>query len=191
MDDYIERALVGKMLVSTPHVGDARFEKSVIFVCAHDDHGTMGLTLNKPLTDLDLSDLLSQLKIETTPETQIKLPVYIGGPLEPERGFLLHSSLHNQIDSTLVGTEFGISGTLESLKSFTKQDQLPQDIMFALGYAGWGEGQLEQEIKDNAWLTVNVDPDFVFGTQRDQLWEASMDSLGVTPSLLVGQIGHA
>ena len=186
-----EHTLAGKVLIATPHIRDARFEKSVIFICAHDEHGAMGLTLNKPLTDLNLEDLLSDLKIDCDKNSQIKLPVYIGGPLEPERGFLLHSALHNREDSTKVGKDFGVSGTLETLKSVTDQAKLPKDIMFALGYAGWDAGQLEKELKEGAWLVADAPTDMVFETERDMLWEESMAHLGINPTLLTGTVGQA
>ncbi|MGB1077564.1 MAG: YqgE/AlgH family protein, partial [Bdellovibrionales bacterium] len=171
--------------------GDARFQKSVIFICAHDEHGAMGLTLNKPLTDLNLGDLLSDLKIDCEDHSQIRLPVYIGGPLEPERGFLLHSSAHNRQETTKIGTEFGVSGTLEALESVTDQTKLPKDMMFALGYAGWDAGQLEQELKEGAWLVSEAFSDIVFETDRDMLWDQSMKNLGIDPSLLTGVVGQA
>jgi len=187
----MEHSLLGKLIISTPHIGDTRFQQSVIFICAHDEHGAMGLTLNKPLTDLDLGDLLKDLKIDSTCEEKIRMPVYMGGPLEPERGFLLHSKKHNRSDSTEIGKQFGISGSLDALKSVTAQDQLPADMMFALGYAGWDAGQLENEIKEHAWLVVDADLDLVFENDRDTLWSLSMTRLGVNPNALTGQVGQA
>lgn len=187
----MNQTFAGKILVSTPSIGDPRFEKTVIFICAHDEHGAMGLTLNKPLTDLNLCDLLEQLKLNVAPEKEIRVPVYMGGPLEPEKGFLLHSSVYNHADSTLVGHDFGISATLDSLEDFSGQDVIPNDIIFALGYAGWSNQQLEQEIRDGAWLLVDATPDLVFQTERDDLWRASMAHMGVNPLLLTGVVGKA
>jgi putative transcriptional regulator len=187
----MENSLLGKIIISTPHIGDTRFAQSVIFICAHDENGAMGLVINKPLIDLDLGDLLKDLKIDTGSETKIKMPVYMGGPLEPERGFLLHSHDHNRDDSTTIGANFGVSGSLEALKSVTKQEQLPKDMVFALGYAGWDANELEKEIKEDAWFVTDADLDLVFGQDRDKLWTLSMSRLGVNPHVLTGQIGQA
>ena len=113
--------LAGKILISTPHNGDNRFNKSVLFICTHDESGAMGITINKPLTNLNLKDFLKDMKIECEASDKIKLPVHIGGPLEPDRGFLLHSSAHNGKDTTKVGKIFGVSNTLKSLKSIAIQ----------------------------------------------------------------------
>lgn len=187
----MNNTLAGKILISTPHIGDPRFEKAVIFICAHDENGAMGLMINKPLTNLNLSELLEQLKLDVPPEKEIRIPVYMGGPLEPEKGFLLHSSMYNTQDSTVVGSSFGVSGTLDSLSRFSKEGNIPSDVIFALGYAGWGETQLQDEIRDGAWLLVDATPDLVFDTKSIDLWDASMAHLGVNPALLTGVVGKA
>ncbi len=191
-DQTTEHSLAGNILMATPHIGDIRFDKSVIIVCVHDQNGAMGLVINKPLADLDLTDLLSQLQIKPSEDIQIKLPVYMGGPVQPERGFLLHSNAHSQKDSTRVGSKFAISGTIDILESLTKKEaDLPKDILFILGYVGWGAGQLEQEIKDNAWLTVEATQELIFETESNKLWNDSMVHLGVNPSILVSPAGQA
>jgi len=187
----MQNSFLGKILIATPHIGDVRFLQSVIFICAHDEHGAMGLTINKPLTDLDLGDLLKDLKIDHEGQEKIEMPVYIGGPLEPERGFLLHSKTHNREDSNVIDSQFGVSGSLDALKFITAQKDLPEDLMFALGYVGWGEGELEKEIKEGAWLLADSDLEFVFEYERDTLWTQSMSRLGIDPELLTGQVGQA
>lgn len=187
----MDNSLAGKILISTPHIGDPRFEKTVIFICAHDEHGAMGLAINKPLTDLSLGDLLEQLKLDVAPEKEIRIPVYMGGPMEPEKGFLLHSSAYNTVDTTVIGSSFGVSATLESLSKVSKEGDMPDDIIFALGYAGWGDTQLEDEIQSGAWLLADATTGLVFDTKSVDLWDASMAHLGVNPALLTGIVGKA
>ena len=186
----MKNSLAGKILISSPHIDDPRFEKTVIFICAHDEEGAMGLTINKRLTDLNLFELLAESSEEDNLE-KVKLPVFIGGPLEPERGFLLHSSVHNRSDSTIVGDDFGVSGTLDTLKSISSQDELPKDVIFALGYAGWGNGQLEKELKEDVWLMIDASKNLVFEIESESLWDTSMSLLGVDPLLLATHTGQA
>ncbi len=183
--------LAGKILISTPHNGDNRFNKSVLFICTHDENGAMGLAINKPLTNLNLREFLKDLKIECEAPDQIKLPVYIGGPLEPDKGFLLHSSAHNGKDTTKVGEIFGVSNTLKSLESIATQEELPKDIIFTLGYAGWSEGQLEEELKDNAWIISEATTELVFQDDKDMMWDQSFTNLGINPALLASHVGQA
>ncbi|MDQ7071949.1 MAG: YqgE/AlgH family protein, partial [Rhodobacterales bacterium] len=156
-------SLTGKMLIAMPGMGDPRFDKSVVFICAHSDEGTMGLIINKPTDDVRFAELLEQLEIDITggvPETT----VHIGGPVENGRGFVLHSPDYTSPISTLkVDGRFSMTATLDILEEIA-QGGGPKRSFMALGYAGWGPGQLAGEIVQNGWLTCDADPDLVFGT---------------------------
>jgi putative transcriptional regulator len=181
--------LDGKLLVAMPTMTDPRFERAVILLCAHSESGAMGILLNKTLDALSFTELLEQLDIpEVGDASQIK--VHFGGPVDTERGFVVHSTdlLH---DTTLViGGGMALTATIDMLKSIAKGTG-PDNSFLALGYAGWGPGQLEQELQQNGWLVVTPDMDIVFGAELDQKWQAAVTKLGVDPALLSGDIGHA
>ena len=182
--------LGGKLLISMPAMSDPRFAQSVVFMCAYSDDGAMGLIVNKPVDDLRLHDLLDQLEIERAPETH-NLPVHFGGPVENGRGFVLHDCSHRSSISTLdVNDNFAMTATLDILEDIAN-GQGPKQSLVALGYAGWGPGQLEAEIAENAWLTVDADPDLVFGRDNSGKWEAALNTLGVSSVTLSSEAGHA
>lgn len=182
--------LTGKLLIAMPGMGDPRFHRSVIFMCAHSDDGAMGLIVNKPAPDLTFADLLQQLEIE--PDGAAPGPrVYLGGPVENGRGFVLHSSEYAAASSTLqVDKGFGMTATLDILTDIASGGG-PAQALLALGYSGWGPDQLEGEIQRNGWLTCDADPDLVFGTPDDDKWGAALAKLGVDARLLSGSAGHA
>ncbi len=181
--------LTGKLLIAMPGMGDPRFEKSVILICAHGEDGGMGLMVNKPAPEIDLNDLLEQLSIEA--EEPIEARVFFGGPVENSRGFVLHSVEYSQDDTTLdVGGRFGMTATLDILRAMAGGAG-PSRSMVALGYAGWGPGQLESEIVDNGWLVADADPDLVFGTDNSGKWIAAITTLGIDPIMLSGAGGRA
>lgn len=186
----MEHNLAGKMLLAMPDMGDLRFEQSVIFMCAHSEDGAMGLIVNKPADDLKFDDLLEQLEIDSSqPRDDIR--VHFGGPVENGRGFVLHSADYGMNHSTLqVGSHFGMTATLDILEDMA-QGAGPKDSLLALGYAGWGPGQLEAEILQNGWLTCDASPDLIFGTENDQKWSACLNTMGINPLLLSAQAGRA
>lgn len=190
-DDFDPQGFLdGKLLIAMPGIGDARFDRSVIFVCAHSHEGTMGLIVNKPATDLEFSDLLAQLEIPVGDASQA-IEVHIGGPVEHGRGFVLHSPDYEIEDSTLsVGPEFGMTATLDILKDLATGSG-PQACILALGYAGWGPGQLEAELQDNGWLVCDADPDLVFSPSDDAKWTDALGRLGIDPRLLSSDGGRA
>ena len=166
MSDPFALDLTGKLLVAMPGMGDPRFDRSVVFICAHSQEGAMGLIVNKPARDVDLGALMSQLEIDAGPSLS-GLTVHIGGPVETTRGFVLHSTDYQSRLQTLeVGDAFGMTATLDVLEDIARGDG-PGDALVMLGYAGWGPGQLEGEIVQNAWLICDADTDLVFGTGDD------------------------
>ncbi len=182
--------LNGQLLIAMPGMGDPRFEKSVVFMCAHSEDGALGLIVNKPSPELKFSTLLQQLDLEVgQPKRDIR--VHFGGPVEHGRGFVLHSADYNGNDSTLqVDDSFGMTATLDVLEDIARGNG-PQAALLALGYAGWGPGQLEDEILQNGWLTCEASPGIVFDGDDDGKWEAALNTLGIDPLMLSSTAGRA
>ena len=181
--------LTGKLLIAMPGMGDPRFEKSVVFLCEHSNEGTMGLITNKP-AGVNLQDLLEQLDIDlkSTPYTEI---IGFGGPVETGRGFVLHSPDYDAEDGTLkVNDAFAMTATKDILKDIGA-DQGPVKVLIVLGYAGWGPGQLEDELQQNAWLTVDADQAIVFADDNASKWQAALSKLGINPLMLSAEGGRA
>lgn len=186
--------LTGKLLIAMPGMGDPRFERSVVFLCAHSEEGAMGLIVNKPADDLTLAELLEQLKIgsgDPSDAAPARGKVHFGGPVEHARGFVLHSLDYTSSESTLrVGEDYGMTATLDILEDIASGRGPDRSIM-ALGYAGWGPGQLEDEIAQNGWLTGDPTPEIVFDRDDGLKWAAALNALGVDPVLLSGSAGRA
>ena len=182
--------LDGKLLIAMPGMGDARFEKSLIYMCAHSEDGAMGLIINKPASDLQFSDLLEQLDIKPSQSFR-PIEVHFGGPVEHGRGFVLHSKDYVAEESTLdVNDEFGMTATLDILEDIS-QGNGPDNCLLALGYAGWGPGQLEDEIRANGWLTCDADSKLVFSEDSETKWTAAIESMGIDPRMLSAEGGSA
>lgn len=182
--------LNGKLLIAMPSMGDPRFERAVIYLCAHSDEGAMGLIVNKPAPELNFTDLLEQLEI-TQKDNPEAIRVYFGGPVEHGRGFVLHSQDYETEESTLVvDDQFGMTATLDIIEDISNGEG-PENCLLALGYAGWGPGQLEGEIQANGWLTCDASPEIVFADSDGEKWETALGSLGITPSLLSSIGGSA
>ncbi|MBE9477294.1 MAG: YqgE/AlgH family protein [Proteobacteria bacterium] len=182
--------LDGKLLIAMPGMGDPRFDKSLIYMCAHSEDGAMGLIINKPAEDLQFSDLLEQLKI-TPAQSYRPIEIHFGGPVEHGRGFVLHSKDYIAEDSTLeVNDEFGMTATLDILEDIS-QGNGPDACLLALGYAGWGPGQLEDEIRANGWLICDADATLIFSPNNQDKWHEAIESIGIDPRLLSATGGSA
>lgn len=182
--------LSGKLLIAMPSIGDDRFDKSVVFLCAHSEEGAMGIIVNKPADDVNLDDLLDHLDIDGTDLT-LGQSVFFGGPVEGSRGFILHSEDYVGNDTTLhVGDLFSMTATRDILEDIA-QGTGPKKALAALGYTGWAAGQLEGELQQNAWLTVDADSAIVFSPDHAGKWTAALSKLGVDPILLSPEGGHA
>ena len=182
--------LVGKLLIAMPDMGDPRFTQSVIYLCAHSDEGAMGLIVNKPQRGVVFSDLLEQLNITKSPDVR-DIRVHFGGPVEGARGFVLHSRDYQSGQGTLqVDDTIAMTATLDVLEDIARGTG-PKASMLALGYAGWGPGQLEGEIAQNGWLTCDPRDDIVFGRANEHKWTAALKTLGVDPLVLSSTAGHA
>lgn len=185
-----ENTLTGKLLLAMPSMPDPRFDHSVIYICAHSDEGAMGLIINKPALDVQFQEVLEQLGVPQSDATR-QIQVYRGGPVETARGFMLHSADYDETDATLqINDEFAMTATVDVLTHFATGINPTQGLL-ALGYAGWGAGQLEDELLANGWLTADATPELVFGAQDDAKWNTALDSIGIDPLLLSVDAGHA
>jgi putative transcriptional regulator len=180
----------GQLLIAMPGISDPRFERALILICAHDEDHAMGLAVNNPVEGLTVPDLLDKLDIKAT----IRLPpdpVLIGGPVETERGFVLHSTDYDGEASLEVGPGVALTATREVLQAMASHNGAPSKSLLALGYAGWGAGQLEDEIKANVWLTCEADDELIFGHDHGKKWARALGKLGVDPERLSSVAGRA
>lgn len=181
--------LDGQMLIAMPGMEDPRFSRSVVFLCAHSEEGAMGLITNKTLEELHWEDLFRKMQIPIG-SVNAPRPICFGGPVETERGFLLHSSDYFSEGATLrVDSETSLTATLEVLQDIA-MGRGPERTMLALGYAGWAAGQLESELQMNGWLLCEPDLGLLFGEDNDTKWDRAMAKLGINPALLSSG-GHA
>ena len=181
--------LTGKLLLAMPGMGDPRFDRAVIYMCTHNEKGAMGLIINKEVSDLNFEGLLEQLDIDAGDYVD-NLTLHAGGPVETGRGFVLHSADYVQ-DSTLIISEtIALTATVDILKKLAN-GQGPENHLLALGYAGWGAKQLDQELISNGWLSVDADDEIIFNTEMNDKWPRAMSMLGVDVSMLSADAGHA
>jgi putative transcriptional regulator len=184
------QSLVGQMLIAMPAMEDPRFQRSVIYMCAHSETSAMGIVINKRLPGLTFAALLDQLGIEASAKTR-PLPVHFGGPVDTGRGFVLHSLDYEVPASTLgVTGTVGLTATVDILKSIAR-GQGPDRALLALGYAGWDAGQLEEEIRANSWLTCEASLPLLFGTEIELTWQRAIGTLGIDLANLSSTSGTA
>ena len=183
-------SLKGKLLLAMPGLGDPRFYKSVIFICSHDDEGAMGLIINQVFPHMKLGELYEQLGSTRSDLAHAEQTVRIGGPVDTSRGFLLHTSDYRSPETIAVDDRFGVSGTLDALKSYAEGEG-PNEMIFMLGYSGWDAGQLDREILDNSWLVIDAAHELIFNTETSECWDRAMLRAGVDPARLSGNAGHA
>ena len=181
--------LTGQLLVAMPSMADPRFERSVIYVCVHNEDGAMGLVINKLMESLTFNELLEQLEIAPA-RTDNEIRIHFGGPVETGRGFVLHSREYQQDGTVIMEEGVGLTATVDILRDIA-DGKGPRDHLLALGYAGWGPGQLDGEMQENAWLNVPPDEQLVFGGSLESKWERSLAKIGVDLTLLSGEAGHA
>ena len=184
----LSSSLSGQLLISMPNMEDPRFERSVIFVCAHSADGAMGLIINKPYDAITFSSLLKQLGVPASDGAK-QIDVQLGGPVEVSRGFVLHSQDYIRDASLIVDKELALTATLDILRAIA-DDCGPRRYLLALGYAGWGPGQLDTEILNNGWLNVEADEDLVFNENLEIKWAQAMSKMGIDPHKLSDNVGH-
>ncbi len=195
MSDYLD----GQLLIAMPSMSDPRFERAVIYICAHSADGAMGIVVNHISPTLDFPNLLKQLEISPDiNDVQIDpklnsndVSVFLGGPVETGRGFVLHSPDYFITDCTLpIDENIYLTATVDILKALAEGSG-PKQALLALGYAGWSSGQLEEEIQDNGWLNCPADSDLVFCNDASKKYDKAFEKIGVNPYFLVNQTGHA
>ncbi len=182
--------LTGKLLLAMPELDNTAFAQSVILICSHDDDGAMGLIINKPRDNIDFRMLLDEMDIPTT-DQRVDPCILFGGPVEGSRGFVVHRPAYHSDLSTLQVTEsVAMTSTIDVIEDIANGSG-PQPALLALGYAGWGLGQLEAEIADNGWLIAEAADDIIFGDDNAGKWVAALQSIGVDPKFLSTSFGHA
>ncbi len=185
-------SLQNKILIAMPQMKDPVFEHSVIYICHHDEQGAMGLILNKPITDMTFTELSSQVTEKKTNLSSISSQkfVRVGGPVEPTQGFILHSSDYDSIDqSTKVSNNIYLNASVNLIIDIAN-NKGPSHFISFLGYCGWAEGQLEQEILANGWLHYSPKADFIWRTPASDIWKLSLEMIGVSITSLSYQAGH-
>ena len=183
--------LSGRLLVAMPGIEDPRFERSVILLCAHDADHAMGLTINRPVDGLTVTSLLKQLGVEAGPGAVDDL-VLMGGPVEQERGFVLHTNDHGgQAPGMDVGGGVFLTATREILEALSGRGIRPRRALMALGYAGWDAGQLEREIRESVWLTCEADEALLFDDDHEHKWSRALAKIGIAAAHLSATGGRA
>ena len=182
-------SLQGQLLIASPHIDDGRFQHSVIMMCQHDQNAAMGVVINQRSAQIDLEHLCETLEMGA-PRFHGDQPVYIGGPVESTRGFVLHSQDHMRPESVAVTHEIGLTSSVSILRDITNGTG-PVHSIVSLGYAGWHAGQLEQEMAANIWLNLPASSDLLFSIESDDVWAKSYATLGVDPAHYVADAGTA
>lgn len=182
------RFFSGQLLLALPGMGDPRFERAVIAMCAHDEEGALGIGIGATIANIGFHTLLQQLDIE--PGVAPDVPVHFGGPVEPQRGFILHSLDWGGEDSVQVGDKWALTGTTGILKAIA-EGKGPGKWLASLGYAGWAPGQLDDEMTRHGWFAAEGDAEILFDTATADRWPASYRRAGIDPALLAHDAGHA
>ena len=181
--------LTDQLLIAMPTLADPNFTQTVTYICEHNERGAMGIVLNRPM-EISLGDMLQQLDLEPSDPSIGNQQIFSGGPVLPERGFVLHRPVGNW-DSTLAVTDAIAVTTSRDILEAIANGRGPKDAFIALGYAGWGAGQLEAEITENAWLSCQADARIIFEYPFAQRWIEAAKLMGVDPHLISGDAGHA
>lgn len=190
-DETAEGYLTGQLLVAMPAMRDPRFARSVIYICVHNAEGAIGLVVNRLVGSIEFGDLIEQLDMQIGEmEIIANPPVHFGGPVDTERGFVLHSADYQSEETLDIDKEFGLTATVDIVRTIASGSG-PKNHLLALGYAGWGPGQLDGEIQENAWLNVEADNALVFDTDLDSKWDRALAKLGVDSALLSTEAGRA
>ncbi|MGB5484224.1 YqgE/AlgH family protein [Parasphingorhabdus sp.] len=178
----------GQFLLATPGMADPRFARSVVAICSHDESGTLGINIGETVEGISFHDILRQFDIDPAeaPDRQ----VFLGGPMETQRGFILHSLDINMLDTLQVGDRWGLSSSIDMLGAIAK-GRGPKEWTIALGYSGWGEGQLEGELTQNGWSIVEGSPDWLYETRSGDKWLMAWQALGIDPAKLSTGFGSA
>lgn len=186
---HMQRFLTGQLLVAMPGMPDPRFARSVVYICAHTEDGAMGLVINQLFDGVDSTELLEQLGI-TSAGGAAPLPIHQGGPVEQGRGFVLHTRDYDRDGTLPIEEDVALTATVDILRAMA-EGHGPRRSLLALGYAGWGAGQLDHEMLENGWLHVPADPDLLFDTNYDDKWDRAIAKMGISLPRLSADVGHA
>ena len=182
--------LTGQLIIATPEMGDPRFNRAVIYICSHDADGAMGIMINKGRGGRMLSDMLENIGIEGAVRVADS-PVLLGGPVDIDRGFVLHSADYFKSETSLkLSDTLNLTSTKDILEALV-MDEAPEKAMLAVGYSGWSAGQLERELQDNAWIVAGGDEALIFDFNLEDKWTKALASLGIKPEMLSGTGGSA
>lgn len=186
-------SLTNHFIIAMPSLNDPNFEKSVSYICEHNNEGAMGIVINRPI-DLTFADLCEQLDIEITDTDTSNYPIFDGGPVETERGFILHTPIGEWESTLAVSKDIGLTMSQDIIQAiaegYDSDNTPPEKFIITLGYAGWSEDQIEDEIAENVWLNVPATHDILFQTPTEQRWAAAAASLGINLQQLSTDIGH-
>ena len=187
-------SLSNHFLIAMPSLNDPNFQQSVSYICEHNNEGAMGIVINRP-TELTFADLCDQLEIEITDTDTINYPIFDGGPVETERGFILHTPVGEWESTLAVTKDIGLTMSQDIIQAiadgYDSDNKPPEHFIITLGYAGWSEDQIEDEIAENVWLSVPANSDILFKTPIEQRWTAAAASLGINLQQLSTDIGHS
>ncbi|MDR0577627.1 MAG: YqgE/AlgH family protein [Candidatus Accumulibacter sp.] len=181
--------LTNHFLIAMPAMEDPYFAKSLVYIAEHNGQGALGVIVNRPI-DMTLSALFQSIELSSAPKGMGDRPVFFGGPVQTDRGFVLHRPLGDWQSTLAVSPEIGLTTSRDVLQSVERTGH-PSDMVVTLGYSGWAGGQLEREIGQNAWLTVPADPRILFELPCEERWASALELLGIGPANLAGQAGHA
>jgi len=184
------KSLKHQFLISMPSMAESSFSHTVTYICEHDSEGAMGLIINRP-TDIPLDEIFKQLEIDSGTRAHAKQPIYSGGPVQTDRGFILHPNDSKQWASTInIAGNISLTTSKDILAAIAR-DEGPENCLVALGYAGWSPGQLEEELGDNFWILAPASEDIIFNTPSDQRLNAAVGQLGISLEQLSPDAGHA
>lgn len=186
--DLVPGSLCDHFLIAMPNMHDTSFAQSVTYICEHNERGAMGIVINNPMP-MTLHEIFAQMNLRASAE-QGKKPIFAGGPVQSERGFVLHSSSTQWHSTIKVSDDISLTASSDIITALA-DGKGPSPCLIALGYAGWGEGQLEEEIAANSWLTVPADKNIIFNTPTEQRWTIAALALGINVNLISNTAGHA
>lgn len=180
--------LTNQFLIAMPALADPFFARTVAYLCQHNEEGALGIIVNRP-SELTLADIMEQMEIEVQEPSLGQVPIYFGGPVQPERGFVLHEPVGEWNSTLKVSDSISLTTSRDILEALG-HGRGPKNILVALGYAGWGKGQLEREIVENSWLHAPADQSIIFRQPAANRWKAAAELVGVDIALLTAQPGH-
>lgn len=190
VEDLTKHTLENHFLIAMPTLLDPFFRRTVTYICEHSAEGAMGLIINHPI-DINVGDLLSKIDIDTSGDNKaFPNSVYSGGPVQTDRGFVLHSPQHGWNSSLQLSQQIMVTTSKDILEAIASNNS-PEKFIITLGYSGWTAGQLEEELAQNSWLTIPADPDLLFDTPANQRWEKAAERLGIDMRQVSSDVGHA